>query len=798
MKLSNTENQVLENTLTTKSQSFKINACSQAFKILTDNLYEFKIPTIVRELSCNAWDSQIAAGNKDKPFLIHLPDQLEPHFSIRDYGTGLSKEDIFEIYTTYFQSTKNESNDFIGAFGLGSKTPLCYTEQFSVVSFFNGKKMTFLIHMNDQGFPEIQEVSTIDTDEPNGLEVAFAVSTNDFYEFEKAVLTFYQGANIVPKVINPPDSEYRNNLQNHSDLTADYGNLKVYKKAENCSRNNLCGETYAKLGLVLYSFDRKMFSFYNLQNRLKPTKTRIKICRELKITTEQYLSLVDKFNIARIGEDFLGNILSSYNKYVVIEFPIGSLSVQASRERLSFDESTKSEFFYVFIRSLIQIAKNIEEKSKKIDNFERYIEYCQEMEMYGLSPSRKRLSKLFVYLPNSDSLEFNAARLMDNVQSYSKEELFNPKTGIKIFSTCNGDNRNYSEVERKDIVICNLSKVVIANKSATNGERAYAYTIYVGRHSYMDIMYCYQNLKTPYSPSFCYIKLEKKYDIQKLIDELKKRVPDFVEVRELVLDKDNIEKPEPYKPNSDYNSCRKYLRDKAEYRFTYCVQMVDLNFSDELINTDESMKKKKIFYTPFNKLNLARKQTSVQLINLIYNEQALFELKKVQIEKLKSLNFQMIDVSDEVQFPLKDLVKVLNRKKFIFSQVQRVFGYAFRLFSPYVKPEFKKAIERLSKKTNLYDDSSSRYSKGNAGEVATKRIEKLRDKYFENIDKIIDREGAFKMMYDSMVSNNNYLFRELSYDSQNEVKKKFWNILMENEEIVNKECNESETCMEGE
>ena len=86
---------------------FKIKASAKAFRILSDGLYSDKITAIIRELSCNAYDAQLTAKNMDTPFHIKLPNRPEPNFSIRDYGTGLSDEDIRNIFTTSTNSLYN-------------------------------------------------------------------------------------------------------------------------------------------------------------------------------------------------------------------------------------------------------------------------------------------------------------------------------------------------------------------------------------------------------------------------------------------------------------------------------------------------------------------------------------------------------------------------------------------------------------------------------------------------------------------------------------------------------------------
>jgi len=162
---------------------FRIRNSAKAFSILSSGLYANKIRAIIRELSCNAVDSHTAAGKQDTPFDVHLPTQLEPWFSIRDYGTGLNHDQVTNIYTTYFESTKTESNEFIGALGLGSKSPFSYTDNFTVTAVKDGRKGIYTAFINEAGVPSIAQMMQEDTDEPSGVEVKFSV--NDRYDFDK-------------------------------------------------------------------------------------------------------------------------------------------------------------------------------------------------------------------------------------------------------------------------------------------------------------------------------------------------------------------------------------------------------------------------------------------------------------------------------------------------------------------------------------------------------------------------------------------------------------------------------------
>ena len=64
------------------SRKFQMKSSAKAFQILSSGIYERKVEAIVRELSCNAYDSHVAAGKKDVPFKVNLPTGLDPKFSV--------------------------------------------------------------------------------------------------------------------------------------------------------------------------------------------------------------------------------------------------------------------------------------------------------------------------------------------------------------------------------------------------------------------------------------------------------------------------------------------------------------------------------------------------------------------------------------------------------------------------------------------------------------------------------------------------------------------------------------------
>jgi hypothetical protein len=188
--------------------SFSIAMNGKAFRVLSDTIYKDKIGSLVREISCNAYDSHVQAGRPDMPFVIHLPDAMEPYFSVTDYGLGLSEDAVRNIFTTYFSSTKENSNDVIGAFGLGSKTPFAYTDTFTVTSTYNGQTVFYSAYLNDDGVPAIAELGRQQTDNHNGVEIKVPVNRGDFVNFRNAVAEQLRFFTVKPEIKNCPGFEF--------------------------------------------------------------------------------------------------------------------------------------------------------------------------------------------------------------------------------------------------------------------------------------------------------------------------------------------------------------------------------------------------------------------------------------------------------------------------------------------------------------------------------------------------------------------------------------------------------------
>lgn len=156
--------------------------------VMTD-LYSDAELAVIREYSTNAWDSHREAGNK-APIEVTTPSSLSPVFKVRDYGVGLSVNDIQEIYSKYGASTKRDSNDQVGMLGLGCKSALAYTPQFTLVGIKDGVRCQVSVSRDERGAGTMTVVDTSSTDEPNGVEISVTAKRHN--EFDKKARNFFK------------------------------------------------------------------------------------------------------------------------------------------------------------------------------------------------------------------------------------------------------------------------------------------------------------------------------------------------------------------------------------------------------------------------------------------------------------------------------------------------------------------------------------------------------------------------------------------------------------------------------
>ncbi|ULA51711.1 hypothetical protein RPN226_gp062 [Escherichia phage vB_EcoM-RPN226] len=287
-----------------KSKAFSITASPKVFKILSSDLYTNKIRAVVRELITNMIDAHALNGNPEK-FIIQVPGRLDPRFVCRDFGPGMSDFDIQGddnspgLYNSYFSSSKAESNDFIGGFGLGSKSPFSYTDTFSITSYHKGEIRGYVAYMDGDG-PQIKPtfVKEMGPNDKTGIEIVVPVEEKDFRNF----------AYEVSYIMRPfKDLAIINGLDREIDYFPDFDNYYGVNPERYWPDR---GGLYAIYGGIVYPIDG--------------------VIRDR-------------------------NWLSIRNEVNYIKFPMGSLDIAPSREALSLDDRTR--------KNIIERVKELSEKA---------------------------------------------------------------------------------------------------------------------------------------------------------------------------------------------------------------------------------------------------------------------------------------------------------------------------------------------------------------------------------------------------------------------------------------------------
>lgn len=170
---------------------------SKIFAFLSNFLYRDKERSVITELSSNALDAHKMIGRDDLPISVTLPTSLVPMFTVRDFGPGLSEANVYLFLTKYGSSSKGGSNDFIGGFGIGSKSPAAVSDTWNIKSYHDGMETEYLIHINDKGIPNINKLYSKHTTE-TGLEVS--IPTKGITVWHDAARVAYAHYEVMPQI----------------------------------------------------------------------------------------------------------------------------------------------------------------------------------------------------------------------------------------------------------------------------------------------------------------------------------------------------------------------------------------------------------------------------------------------------------------------------------------------------------------------------------------------------------------------------------------------------------------------
>lgn len=266
-----------------KSMTMEIDSSNTGilFSILSENLYSDIYGSIIRELVSNAWDANKEAGNGDKPVYVHFNGAVEgedAHIKIVDCGTGISEDRVEKIYGKYLASSKRDSNDQIGGWGLGSKTPLAYNDYFHISTVHDGMQYLYIMRRGVSN-TILELLYSMPTDLKNGTEIKIylkdpATDMKSFFEAAIDQLAFFDNVLLIPNeaALNLAQG-YRNQYKAIDQSNLENFNKKVLYRFKNfvISTDGEYQHPSILLGQVKYKFPKDVdtSSVYGFQLSIK-------------------------------------------------------------------------------------------------------------------------------------------------------------------------------------------------------------------------------------------------------------------------------------------------------------------------------------------------------------------------------------------------------------------------------------------------------------------------------------------------------------------------------------------------
>lgn len=157
---------------------------------LTATLYSDQKGAVVREIICNAWDAHKVSGRTHLPIVVTLAHES---MTFKDSGPGIPPgTEMLKIYGTYGGSTKRNDGKQTGGFGLGSKAPWAYSDQFTVISCHKGTKTIYNMSKSSAevaGKPSIIPITSMPTEE-EGVTVVVPIKGADYVTFGQLIKKF--------------------------------------------------------------------------------------------------------------------------------------------------------------------------------------------------------------------------------------------------------------------------------------------------------------------------------------------------------------------------------------------------------------------------------------------------------------------------------------------------------------------------------------------------------------------------------------------------------------------------------
>ena len=243
----NTHGTVLDELPAIAEAEFTIDAEDAKWMMqLAADAYSDVSTAVAREYFTNGWDATVEAG-RTRPVEVTLPSAFNRFYRVRDFGTGMSMEKMLKVYTKFGKSTGRETNEKTGMLGIGSKSAVAYTTQFTVVSIHEGMRTEAIISRDNDWNIVLKVVSHRRSVEDEGTEIVVPVHNPD--EFAHKAMDYFRF--VLPGRV----------LVNGQPPVHNVGE----KISDNLYYSNQWHQSYVVMGNVPYRINNPDALFYNVK-----------------------------------------------------------------------------------------------------------------------------------------------------------------------------------------------------------------------------------------------------------------------------------------------------------------------------------------------------------------------------------------------------------------------------------------------------------------------------------------------------------------------------------------------------
>lgn len=353
------------------AQSFTIDGDNMHLAIQAFYQYSDPIGSIIREITSNAYDAHIEAGTT-KPVLVQI-DETDSNIKILDFGVGLSPDRVRDVFTKFFSSTKRDDNNQIGAFGLGAKSPLSYSEVFQVRTKYGNQIYEYAV-MKSDGIPDMVKVDECSYEEmteecpwdkdENGTEISIPFHHSDLSTVHNSVAKQLRYFDRV--LVNAPGYEGYNKekiyrakyfIYREPDFDSEYRNQKTHKPS---------GGLHICMGKVFYPIS-SIEDLYAGLSESDQNEVRLEALTEYESETGK-----SGDRIASMISDGARHLLDTLDEIPIgLYFDIGELPILWHRENIEYTKKAIKLILKRGIKAIYEIDEMQKEAIGEVDSLEK-------------------------------------------------------------------------------------------------------------------------------------------------------------------------------------------------------------------------------------------------------------------------------------------------------------------------------------------------------------------------------------------------------------------------------------------